>query len=154
MYQFDYASPVGNLLLVSDGVALTRLERAPAAGRRDACPVLRQTVAELEEYFAGRRRRFTVPLAPAGTAFQQAAWAALRQIPYGETRSYGQQAAAIGRPRAARAIGQANHRNPISILIPCHRVIGAGGQLTGYGGGLDMKAYLLALERRVLAGEE
>ena len=103
---------------------------------------------QLDEYFAGSRQELDIPLCPVGTAFQLAAWEALCRIPYGETRSYAQQAADIGRPKAARAIGQANHNNPISILIPCHRVIGASGKLTGYGGGLDMKAYLLELESR------
>jgi len=150
MYELDYASPIGNLILVSDGEALTRLERIDHAGRRDDCTILRRTAQELDEYFAGTRRAFDIPLKPAGTAFQLAAWEALCRIPYGETRSYGQQAADIGRPKAARAIGQANHNNHICILIPCHRVIGASGKLTGYGGGLDMKAFLLELEARVV----
>lgn len=146
MYELDYASPVGNLRLVSEGGFLTRLERAEPQNRRDDCDLLRRAAQELDEYFAGTRRSFDLPLKPEGTPFQLAAWEALCRIPYGETRSYAQQAAAIGRPGAARAIGQANHRNPISIFIPCHRVIGASGALTGYGGGLDMKAFLLALE--------
>ena len=148
MYELDYASPVGNLRLVSDGGFLTRLERAEPQNRRDDCDLLRRAAQELDEYFAGTRRSFDLPLKPEGTPFQLAAWEALCRIPYGETRSYAQQAASIGRPGAARAIGQANHRNPISIFIPCHRVIGASGRLTGYGGGLDMKAFLLALEQR------
>jgi len=147
VYYLDYAAPVGNLLLVGDGDAILRLERAEAAGRADDCPLLHRAARELNEYFAGQRRSFDLPLRTEGTAFQQAAWAALRQIPYGETRSYAAQAAAIGRPKAVRAVGQANHRNPIAILIPCHRVVGSDGKLTGYGGGLDMKAFLLALER-------
>ena len=151
MYELDYMSPIGNLLLVSNGTALTRLERADAAERRSDDSILRRTAQQLDEYFAGSRQEFDIPLCPVGTAFQLAAWEALCRIPYGETRSYAQQAADIGRPKAARAIGQANHNNPISILIPCHRVIGASGKLTGYGGGLDMKAYLLELEARVCA---
>lgn len=146
MFQLDYPSPVGNLLLASDGTALTELRRTSSAGRQDSCPVLQQAAAELDEYFAGQRQAFTVPLHPTGTPFQQAAWAALLRIPYGQTRSYAQQAAVMGCPNAARAVGQANHRNPICILIPCHRVLGANGSLTGYGCGLDMKRFLLMME--------
>jgi methylated-DNA-[protein]-cysteine S-methyltransferase len=104
---------------------------------------------ELEEYFAGARREFDVELAPSGTPFQLEVWRALRAIPYGETASYGEIAAAVGQPGAARAVGGANNRNPIAIVIPCHRVIGASGSLTGYGGGLPRKQRLLALEAGV-----
>lgn len=110
-------------------------------------PLLRQAAAELTEYFAGRRRAFTLPLAPEGTPFQRAVWDALRTIPYGESRSYKQIAAQIGRPTACRAVGMANNRNPIAIVVPCHRVVGSGGTLVGYAGGLEAKAYLLGLER-------
>lgn len=103
---------------------------------------------ELSEYFAGTRTVFTVPLHEQGTPFQKRVWAALRAIPYGETRSYGQIAAQIGNPKAARAVGMANNRNPIMIITPCHRVIGADGSLVGFGGGLPMKKYLLELEKR------
>ena len=109
--------------------------------------LLRRTARELDEYFAGQRRTFDLPLSPHGTAFQMRVWAALRQIPYGETRSYAQVAAMAGNPKACRAVGMANHRNPISILIPCHRVINADGGLGGYGGGLDNKRFLLQLEK-------
>lgn len=109
-------------------------------------PVFLQLRQELAEYFDGTRKIFTVKLAPEGTEFQKAAWNALTKIPFGETRSYGEQAAAIGNPKAVRAIGAANGRNPIGIVIPCHRVIGANGTLTGYAGGLDKKAFLLRLE--------
>lgn len=102
---------------------------------------------QFAEYFAGERRTFDVPLNATGTAFQQQVWAALRDIPYGETRSYSMTALAIGAPTAARAVGMANGRNPISIIVPCHRVVGADGSLTGYGGGLDAKRWLLAHER-------
>ncbi len=101
---------------------------------------------ELQEYFEGKRREFTVPLRPEGTAFQKQVWQALLTIPYGQTRSYGQIAAQIGKPGASRAVGMGNHCNPIAILIPCHRVIGANGSMTGYGGGLDIKEYLLKRE--------
>lgn len=120
------------------------------AGGGDTCctpdALLRQAVRELEEYFAGTRRSFTLPLAPAGTPFQQAVWNALRTIPYGETRSYGQIAAQIGRPKACRAVGMANNRNPIAIVVPCHRVVGSTGALVGYAGGLSVKERLLTLE--------
>lgn len=114
-------------------------------------PVLRQAVRELREYFAGARREFTVPLAPAGTPFQQQVWAALRGIPYGETRTYGQIAARIGRPKASRAVGMANNRNPIAVIVPCHRVVGSSGALVGYAAGLSVKERLLKLESETLA---
>lgn len=113
-----------------------------------ACRLLWQAAAELGEYFAGRRRNFTLPLAPRGTEFQQRVWSELRRIPCGETRTYGEIARAIGQPRACRAVGMANNRNPIAILIPCHRVIGRDGSLTGYAAGLNVKRQLLELERR------
>lgn len=113
-----------------------------------ACRLLWQAAAELGEYFAGRRRNFTLPLAPRGTEFQQRVWSELRRIPSGETRTYGEIARAIGQPRACRAVGMANNRNPIAILIPCHRVIGRDGLLTGYAAGLTVKQQLLELERR------
>lgn len=145
-----YDSPLGRLRLAQRDGALCSLLRTdlpmPAPWQEGDAPVLALARAQLAEYFAGTRRAFTVPLALEGTAFQLRCWEALCRIPYGETRTYGQQAASIGRPRAARAVGGANHANPVMILVPCHRVIGADGTLTGYGGGLDMKAYLLALE--------
>ena len=119
----------------------------PAVGQAgDLPPVLRQAVEELREYFAGERREFTLPLAPAGTPFQQQVWAALREIPYGATCSYGRIAGRIGRPKACRAVGMANNRNPIAIVVPCHRVVGASGALVGYAAGLEVKEKLLALE--------
>ena len=138
-------------------VTVTATERAvtavrfgaagPAVGQAgDLPPVLRQAVEELREYFAGERREFTLPLAPAGTPFQQQVWAALREIPYGATCSYGRIAGRIGRPKACRAVGMANNRNPIAIVVPCHRVVGASGALVGYAAGLEVKEKLLALE--------
>lgn len=109
-------------------------------------PVLEAAQAQLLEYFMGKRKNFEVPLWPRGTDFQQQVWTELCRIPYGETRCYGQVAASLGKPGAARAVGLANNRNPLSIVIPCHRVIGANGKLVGYGGGLDIKRRLLALE--------
>ena len=107
-----------------------------------------EAARQLQEYFAGCRREFSLPLAPRGTEFQRQVWYALEGIPYGETRTYGEIARAIGKPKACRAVGMANHRNPLSILVPCHRVVGADGSLTGYGGGLEAKQFLLELEKR------
>lgn len=156
-------TPIGPLRIETDGQAVTQIRfggdpngdsnRNPngdpnnGVDERADTPLLRQAVRELEEYFAGQRRSFTLPLAPAGTPFQCAVWEALRQIPYGQTRSYKQIAQQIGRPAACRAVGMANNRNPIPILIPCHRVVGADGSLTGYAGGLTVKSRLLAIER-------
>jgi methylated-DNA-[protein]-cysteine S-methyltransferase len=107
-----------------------------------------ETVQQLSEYFEGKRIRFHLPLDVQGTPFQKAVWDELLRIPYGETRSYGEIAEAIGRPGAARAVGMANHDNPIAVVIPCHRVVGKDGSLTGYAGGLDLKAQLLSIERQ------
>jgi len=113
-------------------------------------PLLAAAALQLEEYFGGRRRTFTLPLDPVGTEFQKACWRVLAEIPYGETISYGQQAARVGKPKAARAVGAANGRNPLSIVVPCHRVVAADGALTGFGGGLETKRWLLEHEQRVL----
>ena len=149
MYRLTVESPVGPLALESDGAALTALRFGPG-GAGELCPVLEETRRQLEEYFSGRRREFDLPLTPRGTPFQQAVWRALMTIPYGETAGYGEIAARIGNPRACRAVGMANNRNPISIIIPCHRVIGADGSMVGYGGGLPIKEYLLKLEMGLL----
>jgi O-6-methylguanine DNA methyltransferase len=125
----------------------------PDAGRVDWLPALDKARQELDEYFAGRRTEFTVPLDLRGTEFQLAVWQGLRDIPYGQTRSYVEVARAIGRPSAVRAVGGANNANPVAIVVPCHRVINADGTLGGYGGGLDIKRRLLALERAALPGE-
>ncbi len=138
---------MGPLTLLGTEDALTRVLFGDAfwdAG--DSVPVLEQAARELEEYFAGERRDFTVPLAPEGTAFQRLVWAELRKIPYGTTATYGDIAARIGKSGAAMAVGQANSRNPIPILVPCHRVIGANGKLVGYTGGMHIKKTLLAVE--------
>lgn len=149
------ASPVGELLAISDGESLSGLylpvlPYTPVIPRGAALDELAfaALTEQLAAYFAGERRAFDIAVAPVGTAFQRTVWRALAEIPYGETRSYGEIAARIGRPSAARAVGAANGRNPISILVPCHRVIGASGALTGYAGGLDRKRALLDLERR------
>ena len=151
-------SPVGALTLVATGSALTGLylenhrhAPGPAAfgDRADhADPVLGAAAGQLAAYFAGERTRFDLPLAPAGTPFQQTVWTALTDVGYGQTVTYGQLAARLGHPAASRAVGLANGRNPISIVVPCHRVIGADGSLTGYGGGLERKRFLLDLEAR------
>ena len=144
--------PVGRLLLTSDGHALTRVlfDAEPEPGwSAQPCDVLDRAVAQLQEYFAGERTEFDLPLQPDGTPFQLRVWEALRTIPYAETISYRQLAILVGNPSASRAVGLANGRNPISLVVPCHRVIGADGSLTGYGGGLDRKRTLLDLERRV-----
>lgn len=143
-------SPVGPLTLTQEDQALTGLHfgEHPQQGAEGPTPLLEKAARQLEEYFAGQRKEFSLPLAPKGTEFQLRVWQALLQIPYGETRSYGELAAMVGNPKACRAVGGANHRNPLSILIPCHRVVGTGGSLTGYAGGLSVKEFLLKLETR------
>lgn len=142
-------TPFGPMVLEGEA-ALTRLWLPNALpdnrGRGEESPLLRAARTQLLEYLSGARRSFDLPLDPAGTAFQRSVWEALRAIPYGQTRTYGEIAAAVGRPRAVRAVGQANHVNPLPIFIPCHRVMGKNGALTGYAGGLDLKSALLALE--------
>ena len=135
---------IGALVAVRWNFDLPR-DAAPLA--LPATPLLRQAAAELAAYFAGQLREFTVPLAPKGTPFQQKVWAALREIPYGETRSYKEIAAMVGNEKACRAVGMANNRNPLPIFIPCHRVVGSDGKLVGYAGGLDVKTFLLELEK-------
>jgi methylated-DNA-[protein]-cysteine S-methyltransferase len=155
MNSFSYCdSPIGRLLLTSDGTNLTGVFMEPSGKAQSTdgwvedatVEPLAATLEQLSEYFAGTRRVFDLPLRLQGTAFQQRVWRELREIPYGETWSYGQLAKRIGNPSASRAVGLANGRNPISILVPCHRVIGADGSLTGYGGGLERKRWLLAHE--------
>lgn len=156
-YTTTIDSPVGPLLLTSDGTSLTRLlfdAEPDPVWSTEPCEVLDRAVTQLREYFAGERTDFDLPLDPAGTPFQKATWMALRDIPYAQTINYGQLAGRVGNPNASRAVGLANGRNPISIVVPCHRVIGANGSLTGYGGGLDRKRLLLDLERRVAGAED
>lgn len=158
-------TPLGGLTLVADGHGLRAvlwpdddpnrvpLDRSPfqPSGRHEPATVLRDTVTQLDEYLDGTRTEFELPLAPAGSPFQVAVWETLRSIPYGTTITYGEQARLLGDPHKARAVGAANGRNPLSIVVPCHRVTGAGGRLTGFAGGLDAKAWLLDHERRVVA---
>jgi methylated-DNA-[protein]-cysteine S-methyltransferase len=149
-----HPSPVGPLRLASDGDALCLIEfEHPRHPARWANPwpagddaVLRDARRQLDAYFDGRLRRFDLPLAARGTAFQREVWNALREIAYGRTMSYAELAERIGKPNATRAVGAANGRNPLPIVVPCHRVIGADGSLTGFGGGLPVKRFLLALE--------
>ena len=144
---------VGPITVEDNGRAITIIA---FGGAEDNAPsaLTRRAFEQLEAYFAGRLHAFDLPLAPEGTLFQQRVWAALRDIPYGETRSYADIAHAIGRPGAARAVGQANHNNPIAIVIPCHRVVAADGSLGGYGGGLFVKRALLELEGVTMAAPE
>ncbi len=143
--------PLGTLRLVSDGEHLVSIEFDGQHGsgqeqqeREDR--VLRSCASQLREYFAGERRQFDLPLAPGGTDFQRSVWQALEKIPYGERRSYRDLARAIARPKAVRAVGAANGRNPLPIVVPCHRVVGSDGSLTGFAGGLEAKKLLLDLE--------
>lgn len=152
-----FDSPVGILLLVADDHGLREIKfpkdgrraEADASWREDA-KFLREPIRQLRAYFLGKLEKFDLPLAHEGTAFQQMVWTELCRIPYGKTISYGEIARRVGKPGASRAVGLANGSNPIPIIIPCHRVIGSDGRLTGYGGGLPIKEKLLALERRQL----
>jgi len=153
LYWHEVDSPVGRLLLAGNGESLVQMcfQSGPRPVQphggwvADAAP-FRAVIAQLAEYFAGKRRRFDLPLAPRGTEFQRRVWWALTEIPYGKTISYGELARRIGKPSASRAVGLANGANPLPIIVPCHRVIGADGSLTGFGGGLAIKRKLLALE--------
>ena len=156
MLYFDHLdTPIGPLLLVGDGDGLVYIGLPRDGAAQDAPedskaskPKLHAAARELDEYFAGTRRQFDVPLRPSGTPFQLEVWGALLTIPYGETVSYADIARRIRRPRAVRAVGAANGANPLSIIVPCHRVVGSHGDLTGYGGGLPAKRWLLAHERK------
>ena len=160
LYSTTHQTPVGDLTLIASDQGLRAIlwpkesaRRAGIANRPRRGPdhrILKQTAAQLDEYFAGTRRSFDIPLDLEGTRFQVAAWRALASIPFGGTTSYGQQAAALGIPTAARALGAANRANPVCIVLPCHRVIGADGSLTGFAGGLQTKQWLLDHEARVL----
>jgi methylated-DNA-[protein]-cysteine S-methyltransferase len=148
-------SPIDPLLLVGDEAGLRELQMAPHTpppGAREDAQALAAAAEQLEAYFAGELTAWDLPLAPVGTGFQQRVWAALREIPYGTTTTYGKIATDLGQPTASRAVGLANGRNPIAVIQPCHRVVGANGSLTGFGGGLPRKRWLLDHERSVLAG--
>jgi methylated-DNA-[protein]-cysteine S-methyltransferase len=160
-YYTTFESPVKQLLFVSDGQALTGLyfqahrhgeEIQPDWKRDEMATPFSQVKAQLAGYFAGELQNFNLPLSLTGTMFQRLVWSKLQDIPFGKTISYGELARQVDRPASVRAVGGANARNPISIIIPCHRVIGASGSLTGYGGGLEVKAALLSFEAQVIAG--
>lgn len=150
-----HQTPIGTLLLASDGEYLQLLgfptgamKRRHDSGWEKNDEPFKAVIKQLDEYFDGSRQDFDLPLRPEGTEFQRRVWQALQQIPYGETRSYGELARYIGNPSASRAVGAANGINPIPVIIPCHRVIGSNGKLTGFGGGLETKAFLLNLEAK------
>jgi len=158
LYYTKTTTPVGKLTLVANEQSLvailwegdsTKRVRLPKLQKNSEHPVLQETERQLREYFLGTRDSFDLPLDPQGTHFQQRVWTALRKIPYGETRSYGELAKRLGAPKASRAVGAANGRNPISIVVPCHRVIGSDGSLTGFAGGIKTKEKLLKLEREI-----
>ena len=159
-YYTNLTSPIGELLLTGDGDALTgvwmqdaKYPPRPVSGSRKDSSVFKKACQQFAAYFAGELTDFDLPLSLAGTEFQQRVWNRLCEIPYGKTWSYAQLAEKIGNPKASRAVGLANGRNPIPIIVPCHRVIGANGTLTGYGGGLPRKQWLLAHEQRHRAGD-
>lgn len=152
--QYQYQTDLGMLYIVQEDDAIAEVgilqpnQIIPYETKET--PLIQNAYQQLKEYFQGERQTFQLPLAPKGTPFQQKVWSTLQTIPYGETWSYLQMAKAIGNPKACRAVGMANHRNPIGIIIPCHRVIGSNGDLVGYASGLDMKRYLLNLEKETL----
>lgn len=150
-------SPFGAVHVVANDAAVVAIQWADQEPNGEPCdephPVLEAAAAQLAEYFAGERTDFDLPLEPGGTAFQQQAWAALREIPFGATISYGEQAKRLGDANKSRAVGAANGQNPIPIVVPCHRVVGSTGKLTGFAGGLATKAWLLEHEQRVLGNK-
>lgn len=146
-----YDTKVGKIRVEENGIAITKVQFIDKDIQDEIVnktELLKETIKQLEEYFEGKRDFFDLPLEPKGTEFQKNVWKALIEIPYGETRSYGEIAKVIGNEKAARAVGMANNKNPIPIIIPCHRVIGANGKLVGYAGGLDIKEKLLELENK------
>ena len=146
MLTTTYQSPIGPLYLAELDGAITHLKYSPVAGQAGESPLLHEAIRQLDAYFSGSLTQFDLPLVPSGTLFQMRVWQSLQDIPYGTTWSYKMLAQSVDSPKGYRAVGLANNRNPISIFIPCHRVIGASGSLTGYGGGLPIKSYLLELE--------
>lgn len=151
-HAYIYQTKLGRILITEDGTGITGLsvireDASISDFKLNETELIREAADQLEEYLSGSRKNFTVKLNPTGTVFQLKVWKALQNIPYGETRSYKQIAEAVGNEKACRAVGMANHANPIMIIIPCHRVIGANGKLVGYGGGLELKSRLLELEK-------
>lgn len=151
-YLFFYDTDIGRIGIGADDDSITNLYLGKEIIASDAeikeTPLIKEAGKQLMEYFQGKRREFDLPLNPSGTDFQKRVWKALRSIPYGKTKSYKDIARETGNEKACRAVGMANNRNPVPIFIPCHRVIGADGKLVGYGGGLDIKSFLLNLEKR------
>ena len=146
IHRIQISTPIGPMTIAEEEGAITQVLIGEGEETGERTELLCEAERQLGEYFQGKRREFELPVHPKGTPFQKAVWEALMEIPYGQTRSYGEIARAVGREKACRAVGMANHNNPILIIIPCHRVIGANGSLTGYGGGLDNKRFLLHLE--------
>jgi methylated-DNA-[protein]-cysteine S-methyltransferase len=150
---FFYHTDIGKICIADNGVAITNLffseQSVPKDAEINETALLLDAGKQLQDYLAGKRKSFNLILAPDGTTFQQSVWKALLEIPFGETRSYGEIAKSIGNPKASRAVGMANNKNPIAIFIPCHRVIGANGKLVGYAGGLDVKERLLNMEKQI-----
>lgn len=151
---FSYGTDIGTIVIEENGKAITKIYLAnedidDLLVKRQETELLREAIKQLNEYFSGSRNFFDLPLEPEGTEFQKKVWNALKEIPFGETRSYGEIAKKIGNEKAARAVGMANNKNPIMIVIPCHRVIGSNGKLVGYAGGLDIKEKLLNLEKNI-----
>lgn len=153
MFTYTYPAPFGQLTITEDkkaiiGLSFHKSEKLAAMAVEKESPLIKQAYQQLQEYFAGNRKQFNLPLSPVGTPFQQKVWTALQTIPYGETASYQDIAIKVGCPKGPRAIGMANNKNPIAIIIPCHRIIGKSGKMVGYGGGLPIKEFLLALEAK------
>ena len=151
IYQYSYETKLGSVTIVEeDGALLAITTHRTYEGIKQETPLINEAYRQLSEYLLGERKRFDLPLNPQGTVFQQQVWKALCDIPYGETRSYKQIAEAIGNPKAVRAVGMANNRNPLLIVVPCHRVIGANRKLVGYAAGIEKKEFLLKLEKSLL----
>lgn len=144
---FCYNSPIGKIYLEEENEHIVRISFSKIFGEQKETQLIKETCKQLSEYFEGKRKSFTLPITLKGTEFQLRVWKALSKIPYGETRCYKDIARVVGNPKASRAVGMANNKNPIAIIIPCHRVIGSNGNLTGYAGGLDKKLQLLKLEQ-------
>lgn len=149
---YYYNTKIGRIGIEENGIAITKLDfinkdLQEEIIEKNETDLLKKAISELNEYLEGKRSSFDLPLDPKGTEFQKKVWNALKEIPYGETRSYGEIAKTIGNEKASRAVGMANNKNPIAIIVPCHRVIGANGKLVGYAGGLDIKEKLLQLEK-------
>ena len=151
IFQYSYETILGSVTIVEeDGTLLAITTHRAYEGKRLETSLIKEAYRQLSEYLIGERKSFDLPLNPRGTVFQQQVWKVLCDIPYGETRSYKQIAEAIGNPKAVRAVGMANNRNPLLIVVPCHRVIGANGKLVGYGAGIEKKEFLLKLEKSLL----